>query len=70
MVEKIKPTSEIHESFRDDGRGPRTVSLIFYCPTCGRYIGSWKKEVACDKCGTFYDWGEKEPKIKTVTIID
>lgn len=70
MIKKIKPVAKIEESYGDDGRAPRKVWIDYYCPTCGRYIGSWKKDTACDKCGTFYDWSGKEPKIKTTETIE
>lgn len=70
MVEKVRPIATIHESYGEDGRGPKNETVEFYCPTCGRYIGSWKKDTACDKCGTFYDWGNKEPSIKTIKSIE
>ena len=70
MIEKIRPVARISESYGDDGRAPRSVSIDYYCPTCGRYIGSWKKDTACDKCGTFYDWGSKEPRIKRTESVE
>ncbi len=70
MIEKIRPIAKIRESYGDDGRAPRNTYIEYYCPTCGRFIGSWKNDTACDKCGTFYDWGNKKPKIKMIESIE
>lgn len=29
-----------------------------------------KKNTACDRCGTFYDWGGKEPRIKRTESVE
>ena len=69
-MEKIRPNAKIQESYGDDGRAPRKAWIDYYCPICGRYIGEWKKDTACDVCGTFYDWGDKKPQIKMTEAIE
>ena len=70
MIEKMRPVAKIRESYGDDGRAPRNTYIEYYCPTCGRFIGPWKNFTACDRCGTFYDWGDKEPKVKVTESIE
>ena len=43
--------------------------IKYYCPTCGRSIRGYKSDNACDNCGTFYDWGDNEPKIVVIKSI-
>ena len=33
-------------------------------------INYYKAETACDNCGTFYDWGNQEPKIVVTRIVE
>lgn len=68
MVEKIRPRAMISEAHNDDGW--KTWDTIkYYCPTCGRSIRGYKSDNACDNCGTFYDWGDSEPKIVVIKSI-
>ena len=69
-VQKIRPKAELRYSWGDDGRAPERVYIEYYCQKCGRYAGGYKSFNACDECGTFYDWGDHEPRIKTVKIIE
>ena len=62
MVTKIRPKAYIEYSYGNDGRDGKYY-IEYCCPTCGRKIRYYKSEIACDQCGTFYDWGTKEPKI-------
>ena len=68
-ITKIRPKTEIKHSNGIDGWDAYDY-IAYYCPTCGREIRMWHFDAACDKCGTFYDWGDKEPKIKTIKVIE
>lgn len=62
MMKKIKPKATV--KYREGyDRSPGRHYIAYSCPTCGRSIGRYGKETACDECGTFYDWGNKEPEI-------
>lgn len=70
MINKIRPLSEVDLSFGNDGRDCKWV-IRYYCPTCKRRIfGGYKADNACDNCGTFYDWGKREPRIKEIRLVD
>lgn len=69
MVEKIKPCAVISKYYDEDGR-TSWYAIDYYCPTCGRQIRSYKSDNACDKCGTFYDWGKREPEIKITRSVE
>lgn len=71
MINKIRPHAYIREHYGEDGREPRQTQIVYRCPVCNRYIGlTWKKDVACDECGTFYDWGNREPHIRVTETIE
>ena len=66
MIEKIRPTASIKYDYIYSD-----YHIEYSCPTCGRRIGDWYGHTtACDKCGTFYDWGQHEPKIKITRSIE
>lgn len=67
-VEKIRPSAYIVYSDGNDGRDGKYV-IRYRCPTCNRTIQRYKAETACDECGTFYDWGDKEPQIKITRSV-
>ena len=62
MVSKIRPNTRIMYSNGNDGRDG-DYHIAYSCPKCGKKINFYKSETACDNCGTFYDWGNEEPKI-------
>lgn len=67
-VEKIRPNAYIYEDHGEDGREFHR-EVRYNCPECGRIIGGYKAEIACDQCGTFYDWGEYPARIVVKTDI-
>lgn len=70
MIEKKRPNAKIDFDFGNDGRDSKYY-IQYTCPTCGRIIWyGYRSETACDQCGTFYDWGEKEPSIEITRTID
>jgi len=69
-INKIRPLASVAYSYGNDGRDG-CYYIRFQCPTCKRTIGrGYKSETACDKCGTFYDWGKSSPVIKLVRTIE
>lgn len=70
MIKKIRPYAEVDWNNGNDGRDGHYY-IVYHCPTCHRKIRSgYRAETACDECGTFYDWGEKEPRIKVTRTVD
>ena len=68
MIEKKRPTTSIKYDFGCDGRDG-CYYIEYSCPTCGRTIFGYKSSTACDRCGTFYDWGQREPKIEIIRSV-
>jgi hypothetical protein len=68
MVTKIKPKASIAFTEGMDGRDSHYY-IIYHCPTCNRLISFYRSNDACDECGTFYDWGSREPYIKMKPVI-
>lgn len=66
-VKKLRPRTEIHE-YLDMEFKLSSYGIDYYCPICEKRIPSYKSDIACDKCGTFFDWGEHEPTI-TRTVV-
>lgn len=69
MMEKIRPKAEVRLDFGNDGRDEHYY-IKYSCPTCGQIILGYRSETACDRCGTFYDWGVREPKIKVTRMVE
>ena len=70
MIEKKRPRAEPYFSHGIDGWDSHWT-IKFTCPTCGRWIfRGYKSETACDQCGTFYDWGDREPRIEITRTVD
>ena len=67
-IKKVKPTASIEYSYGNDGRDAHHY-IAYRCPTCGISIPWYKYATACDKCGTFYDWGKKEPTIEITRSV-
>lgn len=68
MIEKIKPLTAINKHYNDDGHAS-WYAIDYYCPICGRHIRFYESDNACNKCGTFFDWGKKEPIIETTRTV-
>lgn len=64
MIKKIRPLTELAKRSDSDGRSS-WWDIDYFCPVCHRKIRDYKSDVACDECGTFYDWGSEKPKILT-----
>ena len=62
-VEKIRPIANVEYTEGIDGRDAHYY-IEYKCPKCGRVIWGYKSKTACDQCGTFYDWGKREPSIE------
>ena len=54
--EKVRPKAEAKYSFGNDGKDDHYY-VSYSCPTCNKKIG--ENEIACDRCGTFFDWSKK-----------
>jgi hypothetical protein len=65
MVEKIRPIASIQHSYGNDGRDGFDY-IQYNCPKCKKRI--LDIDIACDNCGTFFNW-EKMAKIKTIKTI-
>ena len=63
MIEKIRPKASIEWSFGNDGRDAHYY-IEYKCPKCNRLIRYYGSDTACDKYGTFYDWGNNPPSIE------
>lgn len=68
MVEKIRPSASIEWSDGNDGRDGRYY-IEYRCPKCNRRIRWYESDTACDQCGTFYDWGRREPRIEITRSV-
>ena len=69
MIEKIRPVATVKWSDGNDGRDGRYY-IEYRCPKCGKLIHGYHRDTACDECGTFYDWGNREPSIKVIREVD
>ena len=69
MVNKIRPEADVRLDYGMDGRDLHYY-IKYSCPTCGQIILGYRSETACDRCGTFYDWGVREPKIKVTRTVE
>ena len=68
MVNKIRPEADVWIDYGMDG--VLNYYIKYSCPTCGQIILGYRSETACDRCGTFYDWGVREPKIKVIRTVE
>lgn len=59
-MDKLRPRASIEVSADSDNR--LIYSLGYYCPECSKRIGCYKQKLACDNCGTVFDW-RKEARI-------
>lgn len=57
---KVRPSAEMRYSYGNDSRDDRWV-VDYSCPNCEKAIR--KGDIACDRCGTFFDW-EKIARIR------
>ena len=61
---KVKPIAHIDYAYVNDN------DHIFYsCPKCGTIVYDYKGKDVCYTCGTFFDWGDKEPHIETTRKV-
>ena len=54
-LKKVRALAEERYSSGNDGRDGRWV-IDYSCPNCRKPIN--KGEIACDRCGTFFDWSK------------
>lgn len=69
MVEKIKPDTRIEQTRDNDGWN-YWYEIRYFCPVCNKRLQGYRKENGCENCGTFFDWGSKEPKIKITREVE
>ena len=43
--------------------------IAYYCPKCRRKLPGYAMMNACDQCGTFFDWGKREPVIEVARSV-
>lgn len=68
-MEKIRPIAKEEYDCGMDGRDGYYF-IAYYCPSCHkRIVRGYNSDTACDKCGTFFDWGNHKPKVETVRKI-
>ena len=65
MIEKVRPIAVIAHSNGNDGWDAHDY-IMYRCPGCSKILQ--RKDIACDECGTFFDWS-KMAEIKTVKQI-
>ena len=53
VPQKVRPSAEKSYSYGNDGRDARWI-VNYSCPNCDKPIS--KFDIACDRCGTFFDW--------------
>ena len=64
MIKKIRPMAKLAQ--RSDSDGWHSLwDIDYFCPVCHRKIRDYKSDVACDECGTFYDWRSSSPEVIT-----
>ena len=68
MIHKERPTAIVVKRIDMDGRNT-WYEIEYKCPLCGESIIGYAKENACDRCGTFYDWGDHEPRIEVIRKV-
>ena len=62
-MEKIRPQATIYKNYGVDGKD-EFYEILYLCPVCGKRIRGYAVENACNKCGTFFDWGKRPPRIE------
>lgn len=55
MNEIVKVRPKADKRMLDSYYPPRW-DVDYSCPKCGKWIR--EKDIACDKCGTFFDWSK------------
>lgn len=53
---KVRPSARAVWSEGNDGWDAR-YKVGYMCPTCSNTIN--ERDIACDECGTFFDWSKK-----------
>ena len=67
-IEKIRPYTSVEHSEGIDGKDAYYY-IEYRCPKCKNIIFGYRSSTACSSCGTFYDWGEKEPSIVITRVV-
>lgn len=65
-VRKIRPDAEVYWDNGADGRDG-AYRIKYTCPVCGKKI--YRDDIACDECGTFFDWSMKAEIVVTRSIV-
>ena len=65
-TKKVRPAASVELDYGNDGRDCRYY-VAYKCPTCGKSM--YEGTVACDRCGTFFDWSKKA-SIKEIRKIE
>lgn len=55
-IKKVKPSAKVRYSSGIDGRESKWY-IDYSCSNCGKQI--LEGDIACDRCGTFFDWSKK-----------
>lgn len=61
-INKVRPSAKVAVDYGHDGRDIKYYIEYKY-PVCNNWIMGYKRENSCDKCGAYFDWGNREPKI-------
>lgn len=65
-TKKVRPAASVELDYGNDGRDCHYY-VAYKCPTCGKSTN--EGTVACDRCGTFFDWSKKA-SIKEIRKIE
>lgn len=65
-ITKVRPAAQIEYSDGIDGRNPHHY-VSYHCPNCHKYLK--ELDVACDQCGTFFDWTMKA-SVRLEPVLD
>ena len=68
-IVKRRPNARVKLDYGCDGRDMRYY-IEYRCPVCNNWIMGYKQENSCDKCGAYFDWGNREPKIVVTRSVE
>lgn len=56
--------------YYDKDRTRMSYEICYKCSTCDKLISGYNMEQICERCGTVFDWGKSEPRIKVTRTIE
>lgn len=65
-MNEARPDASVELDYGNDGRDCRYY-IAYKCPKCGK--STYEGVVACDRCGTFFDWSKKA-SIKVIRKVE